>query len=222
MLERYEIKQQISHKAGRSTYLAEDLETNKQVVVKILEFNDLFDWDDLKLFEREAKTLKNLSHPNIPQFLDYFEIDEENRQAYALIQTYIDAPSLAEVIEQGIHFSEVEIIELAKKLLDILNYIHGLNPPVIHRDIKPSNILLTNRSGNSIGDVYLVDFGSVQTVAKKRSRNNHNRWYLWLYSPRTIYGTNYLCFGYLFSGYDSNLSGHGNSSCGIDSSDRKN
>jgi serine/threonine protein kinase len=38
---------------------------------------------------------------------------------------------------------------------------------VIHRDIKPSNILLGNRSGNSIGDVYLVDFGSVQTVAKK-------------------------------------------------------
>lgn len=172
MLERYEIKQQISHKAGRSTYLAEDSETNKQVVIKILGFNDLFDWDDLKLFEREAKTLKNLNHPNIPQFLDYFEIDEENRQGYALVQTYINAPSLAEVIEQGIHFSEVEIIELIKKLLNILNYIHGLNPPIIHRDIKPSNILLTNRSGNSIGDVYLVDFGSVQTVAKKKQEQS--------------------------------------------------
>ena len=204
MLERYEIKQQISYKAGRSTYLAEDSETNKQVIIKILEFNALFEWDDLKLFEREAKTLKNLSHPNIPQFLDYFEINEENCQGFpkeyphlrascyaqrhgafapsrrrseakasmphaALVQTYINAPSLAEIIEQGIHFSESEIIELAKKLLDILNYIHGLNPPVIHRDIKPSNILLTNRSGNSIGDVYLVDFGSVQTVAKKEA-----------------------------------------------------
>ena len=38
---------------------------------------------------------------------------------------------------------------------------------MIHRDIKPSNILLTNRSGSSIGDVYLVDFGSVQNVAAK-------------------------------------------------------
>jgi len=60
-------------------------------------------------------------------------------------------------------------MELVKKLLGILDYIHGLNPPIIHRDIKPSNILLTNRSGNSIGDVYLVDFGSVQTVAKKEA-----------------------------------------------------
>jgi len=112
MFKRYKIKQQISYKAGRSTYLADDYETNKQVVIKILEFNDLFDWDTFKLFEREAKTLKSLSHPNIPQFLDYLEINEENCQGFpqgnfygsALIQTYIDAPSLAEVIEQEIHF----------------------------------------------------------------------------------------------------------------------
>ena len=185
MLEQYQIEQQISHKAGRRSYLAQDTKTSNQVVIKILEFNDLFNWDDLKLFEREAKTLKNLSHPYIPNYLDYFEIDEANRQncpkryrcatdrkyfsAYALVQTYINAPSLAELIQQGIKFSEVEIIELARKILDILDYLHKLNPPVIHRDIKPSNILLTNRSGNSIGDVYLVDFGSVQTVAKKEA-----------------------------------------------------
>jgi serine/threonine protein kinase len=45
--------------------------------------------------------------------------------------------------------------------------LHGRQPRVIHRDIKPSNILLTNRSGNSVGEVYLVDFGSVQTLAAK-------------------------------------------------------
>ena len=154
---------------GDKTTLAEDFETNEQVVIKILEFNDLFCWQDLKLFEREAKTLQNLNHPHIPNYLDYFEINDENRLGFALVQTYIAAPSLAELIERGIKFSEAEIIELAKKLLDILNYFHRLNPPVIHRDIKPSNILLTNRSGNSIGDVYLVDFGSVQTVAKKEA-----------------------------------------------------
>lgn len=169
MLERYQIKQKISQKAGRSTYVADDSETNKQIVIKILEFNDLFSWDDFKLFEREAKILQNLSHPNIPNYLDYFEISESNRQGFALVQTYINAPSLAELIDRGIKFSETEIIELAEKLLNILEYLHGLNPPVIHRDIKPSNILLSNRSGNSIGDVYLVDFGSGQTVAKKEA-----------------------------------------------------
>ena len=46
-------------------------------------------------------------------------------------------------------------------------YLHEQNPPVIHRDIKPSNILLHSRSGHSVGQVYLVDFGSVQNQAAK-------------------------------------------------------
>ncbi|MBD1874302.1 hypothetical protein H6F75_12480 [Nodosilinea sp. FACHB-131] len=54
---------------------------------------------------------------------------------------------------------------IAKALLDILEYLYRLQPPVIHRDIKPSNVLLKNRSGNSPGEVYLIDFGSVQTAA---------------------------------------------------------
>lgn len=60
MLEQYQIEQQISQKAGRSTYIAKDTKTNNRVVIKILEFNDLFNWDDLKLFEREAQTLQNI------------------------------------------------------------------------------------------------------------------------------------------------------------------
>ncbi len=83
------------------------------------------------------------------------------------MQTYIDAPSLETVIKQGRKFTEAEAVELADRLLSILIYLHEQHPPVIHRDIKPSNILIGNRSGNSIGDVYLVDFGSVQTAASK-------------------------------------------------------
>jgi serine/threonine protein kinase len=58
----------------------------------------------------------------------------------------------------------VEVKDLAKAVLYILIYLHELNPPVIHRDITPSNILLGERSGNSVGQVDLVDFGSMQTV----------------------------------------------------------
>jgi serine/threonine protein kinase len=44
---------------------------------------------------------------------------------------------------------EIEVKEIAKAVLEILKYLHELNPPVVHRDIKPSNILLGERSGNS-------------------------------------------------------------------------
>jgi serine/threonine protein kinase len=58
----------------------------------------------------------------------------------------------------------VEVNNIAKAVLYILIYLHELNPPVIHRDITPSNILLGELSGNSVGQVYLVGFGSMQTV----------------------------------------------------------
>ena len=164
---RYELIEVLSRKAGRETFLAHDLLTKDSVIVKILRFGEDFAWDDLKLFEREAATLQNLDHPEIPKYLDSFDIDDVDYSGFALVQSYIEAPSLEEMLQQGCKFSEMEIIELADRLLDILSYLHQQCPPVIHRDIKPSNILLKNRSGNSIGEVYLVDFGSVQTVAKK-------------------------------------------------------
>ncbi len=167
LVNRYQIRAQLSQKAGRRTFLALDLQSQDLVIIKILRFDVDFQWDDLKLFEREAATLKNLDRREIPKYLDYFDVDEPSTRGFALVQTYIDAPSLESVIKQGRKFSEAEAVELADRLLSILIYLHEQHPPVIHRDIKPSNILLGNRSGNSIGDVYLVDFGSVQTAASK-------------------------------------------------------
>jgi serine/threonine protein kinase len=167
LVDRYQIREQLSRKAGRRVFLAQDLQSQDLVIIKILRFDADFQWDDLKLFEREVATLKNLDHPAIPKYLDYFEVEEVHTRGFALVQTYINAPSLEHAVKEGRKFSESELIELADRLLSILLYLHELNPPVIHRDIKPSNILLTNRSGNSIGDVYLVDFGSVQTATSK-------------------------------------------------------
>ncbi len=169
LLERYEVQQELGKKAGRRTVLARNLQTQELVVVKILSFGNEFEWNDLKLFEREAETLKALSHPAIPRYLDYFELDSPNSRGFALVQSYIPAQSLEAQLKAGRNFSEEEVKELAKAILEILKYLHGRQPPVIHRDIKPSNILLTNRSGNSVGEVYLVDFGSVQTIARRSS-----------------------------------------------------
>jgi serine/threonine protein kinase len=164
---RYEIQQQLAKKAGRRTLLARDIETQELVVVKLLSFGSDFEWDNFKLFEREAETLKALSHPSIPRYLDFFELNSPNGKGFALVQTYVAGKSLEEHLKAGHSFSESEVKQLAKALLEILIYLHGRQPSVIHRDIKPSNILLTNRSENSIDQVYLVDFGSVQTLAAR-------------------------------------------------------
>jgi serine/threonine protein kinase len=163
--DRYQILEQLGKKAGRKTFLATDLQTQATVVIKLLTFSKDFEWDDLKLFEREAETLKSLNHSAIPKYLDFFEVDLPHSKGLALVQSYIPAQSLEEQIKAGRRFGEPEVKQLATALVEILIYLHSQQPPVIHRDIKPSNILLGDRSGNSVGQVYLVDFGSVQTLA---------------------------------------------------------
>ncbi|WP_445245867.1 serine/threonine protein kinase [Microcoleus sp. OTE_8_concoct_300] len=187
LADRYQCDRRLGKQAGRQTLLARDLKTQQQVVVKLLSFSSDFNWEDLKLFEREVETLKSLSHPAIPRYLDSFEIDTPNRKGFALVQTYIEAKSLQEYLSDGRTFSESEVKQLATALLDILAYLHQRHPPVIHRDIKPSNILLKNRSGNSVGEVYLVDFGAVQTLATQQGKNSHRCRNLWLYATRTIW-----------------------------------
>ncbi|MEH2037490.1 serine/threonine protein kinase [Nostoc sp.] len=179
--DRYEVQQLLGKKAGRRTLLARDLQTQKLVVIKLLSFSSDFEWDSLKLFEREAETLKNLAHPSIPGYLNYFEVNLPTIQGFALVQTYIPAQTLEQYLQTGRTFTETEIKQIAKALLKILVYLHELHPPVIHRDIKPSNILLGERSGNSVGQVYLVDFGSVQTVLASET------------GTRTVVGT----YGYM-------------------------
>jgi serine/threonine protein kinase len=163
--ERYQIQQELGRQTGRRTFLAEDLQTQRKVVIKLLLLGEDFDWQDLKLFEREAETLKTLNHPNIPRYLDYLEFKDDENNGFVLVQTCVEGKTLEQHLKSGRTFSEDEVKELAFNLLEILSYLHEYEPSVIHRDIKPSNILLTNRSGNSAGKVYLVDFGSVQTIA---------------------------------------------------------
>ena len=168
LAERYEVQRQLGKQTGRQTLLARDLQTQELVVIKQLFLGGDFEWQDLKLFEREAETLKSLSYPAIPRYLDYLEIDEPDTKGFALVQTYVEGKTLEEHLRSGRTFSESEVKQLAKSLLEILIYLHEeQEPPVIHRDIKPSNILLHSRSAHSVGQVYLVDFGSVQNQAAK-------------------------------------------------------
>ena len=159
---RYEIRKELGKAVGRRTLLATDLQENCPVVIKVLTFDSDFEWTNLRLFEREGEVLKSLDHEGIPDYLDYFEIDLPQAKGYALVQSYVDGQSLQAHLESGRSFSEADVIDIAQRLLAILQYLHNQMPPIIHRDLKPSNILLGNRTAHSQGQLYLVDFGSVQ------------------------------------------------------------
>lgn len=160
---RYQLQKQLGHTvAGRQTWLAEDVNDAKHelVVLKLLVFNAEFNWDNLKLFEREAQVLQNLNHERIPRYRDYFLVEKEPESGlswWCLVQDYIPGYTLQELLAQGKKFSEPELKQIATEILQILTYLHQLNPPVLHRDIKPSNLIMGEDQ-----QIYVVDFGAVQ------------------------------------------------------------
>ncbi len=163
---RYRVLSRLGKQAGRVTFLAQEINTTQKVVIKLLLFGKDLSWDDLKLFERETETLKFLSHPAIPHYLDSFEVEFPHGKGFALVQSYIPAPSLEKLMLEGHRFRDSETKAIVKAILDILNYLHQRQPSVIHRDLKPSNILLDTKTKQ----VYLVDFGSVQTLASREGQ----------------------------------------------------
>jgi len=169
--DRYELQDALGKGlGGNRTYRALDRHTGQTVVIKLLQFGPGFEWEQLKLFEREAQILQTLDHPNIPRYLDSFDINHQDYKGFALVQTYIEALSLEEQLTHGRAFSIEEVKQVAEQLLTILTCLHQHSPPIIHRDLKPSNILLGDRTAHRVGEIYLVDFGSVQNlVATKGS-----------------------------------------------------
>jgi serine/threonine protein kinase len=159
--DRYQLQQKLGQNAGRQTWLAEDLKaaSGVLVVVKLLSFGGDVQWDDLKLFEREAQVLQQLNHPRIPQYRDYFAIDDRTLW-FGMVQTYIPGIALKDALNQGQRFTEDQTRAIALDILAILQYLHALNPPVLHRDIKPSNLIWGEDK-----QIYLVDFGAVQDRA---------------------------------------------------------
>ncbi len=163
--DRYQIQRQLGNNGIRQTWLARDLnaanEEETAVVVKLLAFGGTVQWDDLKLFEREAQILKQLNHPRIPRYIDSFCIDDRTLW-FGLVQEYIPGESLKEKLAAGQRFSEKRTRKIAVEILKILIYLHELNPGVLHRDIKPSNLIWGEDN-----QIYLIDFGAVQDKAAK-------------------------------------------------------
>ncbi|CAI7845797.1 unnamed protein product, partial [Closterium sp. NIES-53] len=116
---------------------------------------------DLDLFEREARVLRSLNHPGIPQYIDYFEEDTSTDRAFYLVQRLAHGQSLAALVAGGWRGTEEEVVRIGIEVLEVLSYLESLRPPVVHRDIKPDNIILDQ----SRGTVQVVDFGAVQEAS---------------------------------------------------------
>jgi len=104
----------------------------------------------LELFDREGRLMAGLDYPSICKVLDHFV--EEDR--HYMVLEHIPGQDLRQlVIQHGVQ-TELKVAEWACEIAEMLNYLHGRNPPIIHRDLTPDNLVLNERQ-----NLVLIDFG---------------------------------------------------------------
>ncbi|MGV8119492.1 MAG: protein kinase [Candidatus Xenobiia bacterium LiM19] len=138
-----------------SVYLAEDIRLpGKEWAVKEMNLkrkNALDDQRALRQFQEEARILKTLHHPSLPEVVDFFQ---EGSQWFIVMER-IHGKTLRQAIEERkAPLSQEEAFSTALQLLDALDYLHRQPRPVIYRDLKPSNIMITPENR-----IVLIDFG---------------------------------------------------------------
>jgi serine/threonine-protein kinase len=148
---RYQIIAPISTGSMGAVYRAERLKLGRAVAVKFLHGSFASDPQFVGRFEREAKAMSRMAHPNCVSIIDVGMADG----VPYVVMDYVTGQTLRNLIDQG----PVPILRAAaitKQILAGLAHAHGLG--IVHRDIKPANVMLTEATGT--GDhVRLLDFG---------------------------------------------------------------
>ena len=143
--------QQVTAKIGEGgmgeVYRARDTKLDRDVALKVLPQAFTDDPDRLARFEREAKVLASLNHPNIGHI---YGLEEAEGQK-ALVLELVEGPTLADRIKQG-PIPVDEALPIAKQIAEALEAAHEQG--VIHRDLKPANIKVRQD-----GMVKVLDFG---------------------------------------------------------------
>ncbi len=116
--------------------------------------------DSAKPFETESTILNQLDHCQIVKMIDMFY---ENGRVYIVLEK-VEGLSLRKLVENSGALSATKVVNLAKQMCAILEYLHSFNPAVLHRDFTPDNLIL-----QPDGQLKLIDFSVSQTSKDVRA-----------------------------------------------------
>ena len=148
----YEITAKLGEGGMGEVYRATDTKLDRQVAIKVLPAAFTEDKERLARFEREAKLLAQLHHPNIASIFGL----EESDGTRALVMELVEGPTLAERLETGaLPFNESLSVSL--QIAHALEEAHEKG--IVHRDLKPQNI-----KASIEGKVKVLDFGLAKAM----------------------------------------------------------
>ena len=151
----YEILSPLGAGGMGEVYRARDSKLDRDVAIKVLPGSVSRDPDVLARFEREAKAVAALSHPNI---LGIFDFGTHDGTAYAVMEL-LDGETLRSKLDAGA-LSQRRAVEYALQIVRGLAAAHEKG--IVHRDLKPDNVFVTQD-----GRVKILDFGLAKTAAAR-------------------------------------------------------
>jgi len=148
----YEILSAIGAGGMGEVYRARDTKLGRDVALKIVSDRFARDAGRIARFQREAKVLASLNHPNIASVYGV----EDSGDTRGLVMELVEGPTLADRIRAGPIPGE-EAVRIARQIADALEYAHERG--IIHRDLKPANVKVTNDDA-----VKVLDFGLAKAL----------------------------------------------------------
>ncbi len=148
----YEIVGAIGAGGMGEVYRARDTKLERDVALKVLPETFASDAERIGRFEREAKVLASLNHPNIAAIYGF----EDSAGVHALAMELVEGQTLADGIAKG-PMPVDEALAIAKQICEGLEYAHERG--IVHRDLKPANVKITPE-----GTVKILDFGLAKAL----------------------------------------------------------
>ncbi len=145
---RYELEELVGSGGMASVYRAGDRLLERRVAIKILHEHFARDGDAVERFQREARAVAQLAHPNIVTVIDR---GEENGRPYIVFE-YVEGETLKQRVQREGPLPVAEVITLGLEIARALEAAHARG--VVHRDVKPQNVLLAED-----GRARVTDFG---------------------------------------------------------------
>ena len=148
----YEIVEPLGKGGMGEVYRADDHRLNRSVAIKIVIGGAGVSAELRERFDREAKAIARLEHPNVCRVYDV----GHDRDLDYLVMEHLEGETLASRMARG-HLPVDEAIDITCQIADGLAYIHQQG--LVHRDLKPGNVMLTRTSAK------LLDFGLAKRLA---------------------------------------------------------